>query len=225
MKTENTPKKDPYSDITNKFLALNEFIQLLHKARSLLPEDESIKKIKDMMRDAKDLYEKTVGGGVPQNPQEINKPQNKKSNVDATAQPTPQEGEQDCGCNIAIQVVMLPHQTNQFGTIFGGIILSYIDQAAFVEASKHGVHRWVTASVDKVDFRKPIYVGDIVRFSTRTVKTGTKSVTIEVSVEAQRADTQELLEVTHATVTMVSVGPDGRPIPFSSPPTAHYRGL
>lgn len=125
--------------------------------------------------------------------------------------------------NVAIQVVMLPAETNQYGTIFGGIILSYIDQSALVEAMKHGIHRWVTASFEKVDFKKPIHVGDIVAFSTRTIRTGTKSVTIEVKVEATRCDTHDKVEVTTATVTMVSVGPDGKPIPFSSPPTAHYR--
>lgn len=131
--------------------------------------------------------------------------------------------QEDC-CDVAIQLVMQPRHTNQYQTIFGGIILSYIDQAAFVEASKHGIHRWVTASMDKVDFKKPIKVGDTVRFSTKTIRKGTSSVTIEVNVEAHRGDTHETVEVTHATVTMVSVGPDGKPIPFTSPPTAHYRG-
>ena len=124
----------------------------------------------------------------------------------------------------SIQVVMLPKDTNQFGTIFGGIILSYIDQAAFIEASKHGLHRWVTASIQKVDFKKPVHIGDIVRFSTKTVRTGTKSVDVEVLVEAMKEKTRELEFVADAFVTMVSIGPDGKTIPFSSPPTAHYKG-
>jgi acyl-CoA thioesterase YciA len=123
----------------------------------------------------------------------------------------------------AIRVVMLPRDTNQYGSIFGGVILSYIDQAAFVEAMQHGIHRWVTASFEKVDFKKPIYVGDLVSFSTRTLKTGTKSVTIEVKVESTRSENHETVEVTTATVTMVSIGPDGKSIPFSTPATAHYR--
>lgn len=125
--------------------------------------------------------------------------------------------------NVAIQVVMLPRHTNQYGTVFGGIILSYIDQAALVEAMNHGVHRWVTACFEKVDFKKPIHIGDIVSFSTRTIKTGTKSVTLEVKVEATRGDTHEKVEVTTAIVTMVSIGPDGKSIPFVTPATAHYK--
>ena len=56
--------------------------------------------------------------------------------------------------SIALSVIMMPRDSNIYGTIFGGIILSYIDQAGFVEARRHGVHRWVTASVDRVDFKK-----------------------------------------------------------------------
>jgi len=51
---------------------------------------------------------------------------------------------------LALQVVTLPRDTNQYGTIFGGVILSYIDQAGFVEARRHGVHRWVTVAIDRV---------------------------------------------------------------------------
>ena len=70
----------------------------------------------------------------------------------------------------ALCVIMMPRDANVYGTIFGGIILSYIDQAGFVEARKHGNHRWVTATIDKVEFEKPVYVGDVVRFYTTTKK-------------------------------------------------------
>ena len=57
--------------------------------------------------------------------------------------------------SIALSVVMMPKDVNAYGSIFGGIILSYIDQAGFIEARKHGVHRWVTASIERVDFEAP----------------------------------------------------------------------
>jgi acyl-CoA thioesterase YciA len=116
---------------------------------------------------------------------------------------------------------MMPRDSNIYGTIFGGIILSYIDQAAFVEARRHGVHRWVTASVDRVDFEQPIYVGDVVRFITKTAKTGTSSVVVDIKVEAERFDSGDLVRVTEATLTMVSVNGDGKAIPFSGPSTIH----
>ena len=123
--------------------------------------------------------------------------------------------------SIALSVVMKPRDANAYGSIFGGIILSYIDQAGFIEARKHGVHRWVTASMDRVDFEKPVFVGDVVRFYTSTIKTGTKSVSVEVTVIAERFDNNEQIEVTKAELTMVSIDADGNTISFLSSPTAH----
>ncbi|MDP7005677.1 MAG: acyl-CoA thioesterase [Phycisphaerales bacterium] len=119
----------------------------------------------------------------------------------------------------ALSVLMMPRDANVYGTIFGGIILTYIDQAGFVEARRHGVHRWITASVDRVDFKKPVYVGDVVRFITKTIKTGRSSVEIEVTVEAERYDSGDKVVVTKATMTMVSVDANGKSIPFDSSPT------
>ncbi len=113
----------------------------------------------------------------------------------------------------------MPRDTNQYGTIFGGVILSYIDQAGFVEARHHGAHRWVTASIDRVDFKAPVQLGDTVNFFATTTRLGTKSVTILVEVEAERYLGGERAEVTSATLTMVSVDAEGRPIPFRSPAT------
>jgi acyl-CoA thioesterase YciA len=116
----------------------------------------------------------------------------------------------------------MPRDTNQYGTIFGGVILSYIDQAGFVEARRHGVHRWVTASLDRVDFTAPVHLGDTVNFYATTTRTGTKSVTIRIEVEAERYTDGSRIPVTTATMVMVAVGPDGSPIPFRSPPTAMH---
>lgn len=117
----------------------------------------------------------------------------------------------------------MPRDTNQYGTIFGGVILSYIDQAGFVEARRHGVHRWVTASLDRVDFTAPVHLGDTVNFYATTTRFGTKSITVRIDVEAERYTDGSCVAVTAATVTMVAVGPDGMPIPFRSPPTAMHQ--
>ena len=121
--------------------------------------------------------------------------------------------------SIALSVLMMPRDANVYGTIFGGILLSYIDQAGFIEARKHGNHRWVTVSIDKVDFKKPVFVGDVVRFYTTTHKTGNSSVVIEIIVEAERFETAARQEVTKAVMTMVSVNEVGNAIPFCSPST------
>jgi acyl-CoA thioesterase YciA len=99
------------------------------------------------------------------------------------------------------------------------VILSYIDQAGFVEARRHGVHRWVTARLDRVDFKAPVHLGDTVNFYTTTVRTGTSSVTVQIDVEAERYSSGQAVSVTAATMTAVAVDAHGRSIPFRTPPT------
>ncbi|MBG81619.1 MAG: acyl-CoA thioesterase [Phycisphaerae bacterium] len=120
---------------------------------------------------------------------------------------------------LALRVHMMPSHTNAFGTIFGGVILSLIDQAGFDEARKHGRHRWVTVAFQGVLFKEPVYTGDRVSLYTHTIKTGRSSVHIGVRVEALRYNSDEIIEVTSAELTMVSVDADGRSIESSSPPT------
>ena len=120
----------------------------------------------------------------------------------------------------ALRVVMMPRDSNVYGSIFGGVILSYIDQAGFIEARKHGIHRWLTVSIDQVDFRAPVCVGDVVSFYTSLVKKGTSSIKIRIHVEATRIASGETAHVTEAHLTMVAVDQNFKPIPFTSSPTA-----
>src|SRR5690349_13363224 len=135
-------------------------------------------------------------------------------------QPAANHPENTADRRLALRVVTLPKDTNQYGTIFGGVILSYIDQAGFVEARRHGVHRWVTVAVDRVEFKKPVHLGDVVCFYARTVRKGTSSVTVKVEVEAERYLTGATVPVTEAMLTLVSVDATGRPIAFASMATA-----
>jgi acyl-CoA thioesterase YciA len=121
--------------------------------------------------------------------------------------------------SLALRVVTMPEDTNQYGTIFGGVILSYIDQAGFVEARRHGVHRWVTASIERVDFKAPVHLGDTVNFYATTIRQGTTSVGVRIEVEAERYTTGACVPVTTATLTMVAIDSAGKSIPFRSPPT------
>ena len=123
----------------------------------------------------------------------------------------------------ALRVVMMPRDTNQYGTIFGGVILSYIDQAGFIEARRHGQHRWVTVAIEAVKFTAPVFMGDVVSLLTCTESTGTSSVKVRIRVDAERYDTGESVTVTEAKLSMVSVDAGGRPIPFSSPPSVESR--
>jgi acyl-CoA thioesterase YciA len=112
----------------------------------------------------------------------------------------------------AIRITLLPRDTNPQGTIFGGIILSYIDIAGAVEAHRRsGVERFVTVAMREVIFHQPVFVGDLVSFYAQTLKVGTTSITVRVVVEAERyGGTSERLKVTEAEVVYVAVDANRR---------------
>ncbi|HEX6201224.1 MAG TPA: acyl-CoA thioesterase [Thermoanaerobaculia bacterium] len=113
----------------------------------------------------------------------------------------------------AIRVVMMPKHTNAYGTIFGGIILSYIDQAGAVEAHRHVPGRLVTVAMREVEFHSPVLVGDLVSYFTETLGVGRTSVTVRVTVEAERGMGVGRVKVTEAEVVYVHVDGAGRPTP------------
>ena len=129
----------------------------------------------------------------------------------------------------AIRLLLLPKDTNAYGTIFGGVILSNIDLASAVEARKAGPHRFVTRAMRAVEFHEPVFLGDIVSFYTETVRVGRTSVTVRVLVEAERwgvptgrggrgAGDGLRVKVTEAEVVLVAVDAEGRPVPIRPEP-------
>jgi acyl-CoA thioesterase YciA len=109
--------------------------------------------------------------------------------------------------NAAIRLTMMPRDTNAHGTIFGGVILSYIDVAGGVEAVRHTGHdRFVTVAMKEVIFHEPVYVGDLVSFYATTTKLGNTSISIKVIVEAERFGSHgQTVRVTEAEVVYVAV--------------------
>ena len=128
----------------------------------------------------------------------------------------------------AIKLVLLPKDTNAYGTIFGGVILSHIDLASAVEARKTAPHRYVTRAMREVEFHEPVFLGDIVSFYTETVRVGRTSITVRVSVEAERWGVPpgaprgvghgEQVKVTEAEVVLVAVDDRWRPVPIRPEP-------
>ena len=114
----------------------------------------------------------------------------------------------------AIRLTMMPRDTNAHGTVFGGIILSYIDVAGGVESIRHTRHnRFVTVAMKEVIFHEPVYIGDLVSFYARTLKVGNTSITIHVDVEAERFGTPGVIvKVTEAEVTFVAIDANGKKI-------------
>jgi acyl-CoA thioesterase YciA len=111
----------------------------------------------------------------------------------------------------AIRITMLPRDTNSQGTIFGGVILSYIDMAGAIEAHRRtGMDRFVTVAMREVIFHQPVFVGDLVSFYSETVKVGTTSITTRVVVESERyGEPGQKARVTEAEVVYVAVDKDG----------------
>ncbi len=130
---------------------------------------------------------------------------------------------------LATKVVMMPRDTNPHGTIFGGVLLSYIDQAgaigARVEVLASG---WpepllVTVALDQVEFHHPVFVGDVVSFHTSVVKIGRTSISIHVVVEAPRGG--KIVRLTEANVTYVAVDAVSRPAKIVERRPVPIRGL
>jgi acyl-CoA thioesterase YciA len=117
---------------------------------------------------------------------------------------------------LAVKVVMMPRDTNPGGTIFGGVLLSYIDQAGVVGA--HDLIRdrgWqpptlVTVAMNGVEFHQPVFVGDVVSFWTRVVRIGRTSIAVHVAVETDRLG--QTISLTKAEVVYVAVDDERKPV-------------
>ena len=110
---------------------------------------------------------------------------------------------------LALKALMMPRDTNAHGTIFGGVILSYMDQAGAIGA-RHTLlaagareKPLVSVAIDRVEFLKPIYVGDVVSFITNVTRTGKTSLTVQIVVNADRKS--ESVEMTRGSITYVTV--------------------
>lgn len=114
-----------------------------------------------------------------------------------------------------LRVTMLPRDTNARGTIFGGVILSHIDMAGGIAAARQAPRNFVTRAMREVEFIAPVYVGDVVSFNTSIIREGRTSVTVQVSVEAERSkEPARSVKVTEAEVIYVAVDEAGKPIPL-----------
>ena len=118
-----------------------------------------------------------------------------------------------------LRVVPQPKDTNAGGDIFGGWIMSWVDIAGAIVASRRAGGRIVTVAVNAFHFRKPVFLGDIVSFYATVVRVGTTSVTVDVKVYAERGwhstSPGNSVWVTEATLTYVAIDEHGnkRPLP------------
>ena len=112
---------------------------------------------------------------------------------------------------LASRVLAMPTDTNPKGDIFGGWIMSLMDMAGKMSATTVAGGRVVTVAVDRIVFRQPVQVGDVVCCYTEIVRTGNTSITLSIEVWAMRQGRGDRVKVTDATFTFVAIDDEGRP--------------
>lgn len=116
---------------------------------------------------------------------------------------------------------MMPQHANNLGHVFGGVILSMLDRVAAVAAIRHARQNCVTVSVDRVDFREPIHVGDLIIMKSSVNFTGRTSMEVGVRVEAEDMISGNRRHTNSCYLTFVAIDRNGRPmeIPQVQPET------
>jgi len=109
--------------------------------------------------------------------------------------------------------LMMPHHANIMGNVFGGHILALVDRVAAVAAIRHAHRECVTVSVDKVDFREPIHVGELITGFARVNYAGKTSMEVGVKIITEHLITGEKRHTNSCYVTYVALDEKGRPTP------------
>jgi len=116
---------------------------------------------------------------------------------------------------LTVRVSAMPADTNANGDIFGGWVLSRMDQAGGIAAVERAQGRVVTIALDAMTFIRPVRVGDVLEVYTEVESIGRTSMKVHVEAWARRFRTSVHEKVTDATFTFVAIGDDGRPRPIS----------
>lgn len=114
---------------------------------------------------------------------------------------------------VTLTKIVMPGQANSRGTLFGGVLLAMLDEAAAIVALRHARLSVVTAHIESVDFRAPIHVGEAVEVTARLVDTGRTSMRIRCEAIGENLETGERRHCTEAEVVMVAMDDQNRPTP------------
>ncbi|MFN2483697.1 MAG: acyl-CoA thioesterase [Candidatus Limnocylindria bacterium] len=111
-----------------------------------------------------------------------------------------------------------PHQTNHYGTLFGGHALGLMDRAGFIAATRVARRTMVTVASERIEFKVPVRAGQMVELVARVTRVGRTSVTTAVDMYVEDLLSGERGLATTGTFVFVAIGEDGRPTPIGSPP-------
>src|SRR6201995_195012 len=131
--------------------------------------------------------------------------------TDTQAVHAPPNTEIEPSGDVCIRPLAMPADTNQNGDIFGGWLLSQMDLAGGVFASKTAKSRTVTVAIEAMNFRKPVYVGDLVSVHASLVRVGKTSITVQLEAWVMRRKEVQSILVTDGNFTYVSIDDDGHP--------------
>jgi len=123
------------------------------------------------------------------------------------------EGKTARESQVIVSQMMMPQDTNPAGNVHGGVIMKLIDTAGGLVANRHTRSNTVTASIDRLDFHFPVFVGDLVTFKACLNLTGITSMEVGVRVEAENVFTGEVRHTASAYLTFVALDKDGKPRP------------
>lgn len=124
---------------------------------------------------------------------------------------TPKAAKKPAESESIVSELMMPHQVNNLGHVFGGEVLSMVDRAAAVAAMRHAASNAVTVSIDRVDFREPIQTGELVTCTARVNFVGRTSMEIGVRVEAENLVTGTKRNTNTCFLTFVAIDAKHRP--------------
>ncbi|HEX6790780.1 MAG TPA: acyl-CoA thioesterase [Candidatus Krumholzibacteria bacterium] len=110
--------------------------------------------------------------------------------------------------------VVMPGITNNYNTLYGGTLLGWMDEIAAITAGRFGRCLFVTASIDRTDFRHPIPAGSIVELVARVARLGRTSLQVSVDVYVEHLFQTDRLHAVTGMFTMVAIGEDKRPVPI-----------
>jgi acyl-CoA hydrolase len=120
-------------------------------------------------------------------------------------------GKRAADSSVVMAQMMIPQDANPAGNVHGGVVVKTIDEAAGVVAARHSRCNVVTASIDRMDFHHPIFVGDLLFFKASLTFVGRTSMEIGVRVEAEDLMSGEVRHAASAYLTYVAIDEKGRP--------------
>lgn len=107
--------------------------------------------------------------------------------------------------------MMMPMDANHYGSIHGGTVVKLADEAAFVAASKHARKKVVLVSMDHIEFKHPVNVGDLLTLTASIYHVGRTSMDVEVKIQAEKLKIDKKVDIGSAYLTMVALDDRGRP--------------